>query len=180
MKPEGTTHNTNNITTTLQHHAATSSMGRQPTYKWKHKFRKTENQENKNKTGNGIHEEMTSTMMQQEASNITIDEQQPHLQKPWGHPLVGKAEGQIRLLLQNIGRIDMTNSGSIKLAAMRGFINQAGADIIAITKCNTAWTEAPHHLYQTEQTQYWWENAHWSLGHNKHKHFDSPYQPGRT
>jgi len=74
----------------------------------------------------------------------------------------------------------MTESGSIKLAAMQGFINQAGADIIAITKCNTAWKEAPHHLYLTEQTRYWWENAHWSLGHNKHEHFDSSYQPGGT
>jgi len=45
----------------------------------------------------------------------------------------------------------MTNSGSIKLGAMQGFINQAEVDIIALTECNTAWMEAPYHLYPAEQ-----------------------------
>ncbi len=61
----------------------------------------------------------------------------------------------MQVLLQNIGGINMTNSGSIKLAAMWGFINYAEIDIIALTECNTAWTEAPHHLYPMEQMCYW-------------------------
>jgi len=130
------------------------------------------------------HDQMANNgtiMTQQAASTTSRDEQPTHLQKPWGNTLIGKAKGQMRLLVQNIRGIDMTNSGSIKLGAMQGFITpQAEVDIIALMECNTAWMEAPHHLYPVEQMRYWWENAHWGIGHNKHEHFDSLYQPGGT
>ena len=59
-------------------------------------------------------------------------------QDQWGDNLTPKASGHLRFLLQNIGGIDLTPSGSIKLAALREFTNQASVDIVAITECNTA------------------------------------------
>jgi len=72
----------------------------------------------------------------------------------WGHQIQIKALVAIHILLQNIGGIDMMETGSIKLAAMRNFINEAEVDICAITKCNVNWKNAPKHLYPREQTCY--------------------------
>jgi len=96
-----------------------------------------------------------------------------------GNPIMAKLHGQIRLLLQNIGRINLTKPGSIKLMALHNFINYHKIDV-AITECNTAWTETPFHLYLTEQTRYWWENVQWSISHNTTKNYKCAYQPGGT
>jgi len=74
----------------------------------------------------------------------------------------------------------MMETGLIKLAAMRNFINKAEVDICAITKCNIDWKKAPTYLYLTKQTHYWWENNHWSVTNNHHKTNEVAYQPGRT
>jgi len=41
-----------------------------------------------------------------------------HLQQPWGDTLAPKPQGHNQLVLQNIGGIDMTLAGLIKLAAL--------------------------------------------------------------
>jgi len=74
----------------------------------------------------------------------------------------------------------MTETGSIKLAALQNYINEAQVDICATTKCNINWKQAPAHLYPTEQTQYWWENSQWGITHNTHKTNKVAYQPGGT
>jgi len=86
----------------------------------------------------------------------------------------------IRILLKNIGGIDMMETGSIKLAAMRNFINEVEVDICAITECNVDWKKAPKHLYPREQTCYWWENSHWSIANNHNETNEAAYQPGGT
>ena len=55
----------------------------------------------------------------------------------------------IRILLQNIGGINMTDTGSIKLAALRNFTKEVQVDICAIMECNVDWKHAPVHLYPT-------------------------------
>jgi len=83
--------------------------------------------------------------------------------------------------VQNIGRIDMHKSGSVKLTALRNFMVAAKVNISAITECNVAWNKTPMHLYPSEQPGTgWWESSHWSLGHNKQETNDAPYQPGGT
>jgi len=98
----------------------------------------------------------------------------------WGHQLQPKQPGTIRIILQNIGGIDMKDSGSIKLAVLQDFNKEAQADICAITECNVDWKKAPPHLHPKEQTRYWWESSHWSISHNILETNDTTYQPGGT
>jgi len=96
----------------------------------------------------------------------------------WGHMITPKEPSTIQILLQNISGINMTGTGSIKLAALQNYINEVQADICAITEWNVDWKQAPAHLYPTEQTRYWWENSQWSITHNTHKTNKTAYQPG--
>jgi len=98
----------------------------------------------------------------------------------WGHQIQTKALTTIHIVLQNIGGIDMMETGSIKLTAMRNFINKAAVDICTITECNINWKNAPKHLYSREQTCYWWENSHWSVASNHNETNKAAYQPGGT
>jgi len=99
----------------------------------------------------------------------------------WGHQLQPKQQGMIRIILQNIGGIDMMDSGSIKLAALQDFNKEAQADICTITECNVLdWKKAPSHLHLKEQMRYWWESSHWSISHNIQETNDALYQPGGT
>jgi len=98
----------------------------------------------------------------------------------WGHQIQTKALAAICILLQNIGGIDMMETGLIKLAAMQNFINEAEVDICVITKCNVDWKKAPKYLYPREQTRYWWENSHWSIANNHNETNEVAYQPGGT
>jgi len=52
----------------------------------------------------------------------------------WGDAIKPKESATIRLLVQTIGGIDMTDSGLIKLAAPRNFINENQVDICMITE----------------------------------------------
>ncbi len=74
----------------------------------------------------------------------------------------------------------MMETGLIKLAAMRNFINEAEVDICTITKCNVDWKKALNYLYMSEQTHYWWENSHWSVTNNHNETNEAAYQPGGT
>jgi len=99
---------------------------------------------------------------------------------PWGHQIQSKDKHTIQLLLQNIGGIDLTTTGSIKLAALRTFTQAMQVEICAITECNVNWNKAPQHLYPTKHMQYWWESSHWKVSHNTHKINDALYQLGGT
>jgi len=90
----------------------------------------------------------------------------------WGDEMQPKDIAMIRLLVQNIGGIDMTDSGSIKLAALRNFTNEH-----QITKCNMDWTKEPAHLQIAKQTCYWWESNQWSVSHNTHETNKAAFQP---
>jgi len=84
----------------------------------------------------------------------------------WGHEFTTKYPNTIRLLLQNMGGIDLKPEGSVKLAALHSFMQEAQVDIAALTECNVAWSLVDWDLYPSEQTKHWWENAHWSVTHN--------------
>jgi len=98
----------------------------------------------------------------------------------WGHQLNPKQPATIQIILQNIGGIDMTDSGSVKLAALWDFTKEAQEDICAIRECNVDWRHALAHLYPKEQTRYWWESSHWSISNNLQETNDAAYQPGGT
>jgi len=98
----------------------------------------------------------------------------------WGHQLDRKRPNTIRLLLQNIGGIDGKPKGSVKLAALREFMEANNVDIAALTECNVAWDKTDPDIWPPEQTKFWWENAHWSLTHNRKDPHAGPYQPGGT
>jgi len=85
-------------------------------------------------------------------SNECTMEKQNNLptQLHWGDEMQQKDAATIWLLVQNIGGIDMMESGSIKLAALRNFTNKHQIDICALTKCNTDWTKAPAHLHKCD------------------------------
>jgi len=68
----------------------------------------------------------------------------------WGHQLQPKQLATIQIILQNIGGINMTETGLIKLAALRDFTQEAQVDVCAITECNVDWRHAPAHLYPKE------------------------------
>jgi len=86
----------------------------------------------------------------------------------------------IRILLQNTGGIDHKPGGSVKLAALYEFMQEAHVDIAALMECNTAWNKCEYSELPSQQTKYWWENAHWSIGHNKQDPDSALYQPGGT
>jgi len=92
----------------------------------------------------------------------------------WGHKITTKASSTIKILLQNIGRIDLTNTGSIRLAALWDYTNKVQADICTITECNIDRKHAPVHLYPTEQTWHWWENSHWGITNNTQETNEAP------
>jgi len=98
----------------------------------------------------------------------------------WGHNLSKKGSNMIRILLQNTGGIDHKPGGSVKLAALYEFMQEAHVDIAALTECNTAWNKCEYSELPSQQTKYWWENAHWSIGHNKQDPDSALYQPGGT
>ncbi len=60
----------------------------------------------------------------------------------WSHSFSTKDPAMLCLLLQNIGDINLTDTGSIKLAALWTFAQAAQVDICAITECNMAWNKA--------------------------------------
>jgi len=72
----------------------------------------------------------------------------------------------------------MTDSCSIKLAALRDFTKEVQADICAIMECNVDWKHAPAHLYPKEQMRYWWD--HWSISNNIQETNKVAYQPSGT
>jgi len=72
-----------------------------------------------------------------------------------------KDASTIQLLVQNIGGIDMTETGSIKLATLRNYTQEHQIDFCTLTECNTDWAKAPAHLHIAEQTIYWWESNQW-------------------
>jgi len=101
-------------------------------------------------------------------------------QDRWGHTMSQKTPNTIRLLLQNVGGINLKPEGSIKLAAVHSFMQEAQVDVAALTECNVAWNLAERDLYPPEQTKCWWENAHWSIMHNKQEKYATTHQQGRT
>jgi len=58
-----------------------------------------------------------------------------------------KSPNTIRLLLQNVGGIDLKPEGSIKLASLHSFMQEAQVDVAALTECNVAWNLVEHDLY---------------------------------
>jgi len=99
-------------------------------------------------------------------------------QDSWGHHMCHKPPNTIRVLLQNIGGIDANHKGSVKLAALHEFMVEHQVDITAITECNVAWSQVDSELSPQEQTRFWWENAHWSVTHNRKDPDAAKYQPG--
>jgi len=91
-----------------------------------------------------------------------------------------KRSHTIRLLLQNIGGIDLHSGGSTKLAVLHTFMVESQVDLVALTECNAAWNHVPHELWPPVQTKGWWENAHWVLSHNRTDPDSAKYQPGGT
>jgi len=61
--------------------------------------------------------------------------------------------------------IDHKPGGSVKLAALYAYMEEAQVDIAALTKCNMAWDKINYALSLAQQTKYWWENAHWPVSH---------------
>jgi len=100
--------------------------------------------------------------------------------RTWSHQIQPKTPNTIRLILQNIGRIDLLETGSIKLAAIQSYTQVAQVDICTITECNVDWTKAPAHLYLAEQTRYWQEKSHWKVTNNTQETNNALYQPGGT
>jgi len=54
----------------------------------------------------------------------------------WGHAITTKQPNTIQLLLQNVWGIDLKPEGSVKLAALHSFMQEAQVDIAALTKNN--------------------------------------------
>jgi len=101
-------------------------------------------------------------------------------QDHWGHTMTKKTPNTIPLLLQNVGGIDLKSDGSIKLASLHSFMQEAQVDVTALTECNVAWNLAKRDLYPPEQTKFWWENAHWSITHNRQEKYATTHQRGGT
>jgi len=72
----------------------------------------------------------------------------------------------IQLILQNVGRLDLHPSGSVKLAVLHHFMSDHQVDIATLTKCNVAWNKVDYLLHPPTQTKFWWEMVHWVLSHN--------------
>jgi len=165
-------------TNTNQQHTTTTMMDIQITNR--HTTETTKNTKTRKSTATAPGLESTNTGLNPILINHQQDKTQMIKQAPWGHPLEPKETNRIRIVLQNIGGIDMTESGSIKLAALRSFLQEAQVDACALTECNVAWNKAPAHLYLAEQTRYWWEASQWSLAHNIQETNKVAYQPGGT
>jgi len=84
----------------------------------------------------------------------------------WGHILPSKTPSMIQLILQNVGRLDLHPSGSVKLAVLHHFMSDHQVDIATLTKCNVAWNKVDYLLHPPTQTKFWWEMVHWVLSHN--------------
>jgi len=70
----------------------------------------------------------------------------------WGHALAPKPPNTIRLILQNVGGINLKPEGLVKLAALCSFMQEAQVDIVALTECNVAWWLIDQDLLPTELT----------------------------
>ncbi len=77
----------------------------------------------------------------------------PH-EMPWGNQIQLKEMKTIKLLLQNIGGLDLASSGSIKLAVLRSFTQVHQLNVCILMECNVDWRKVPAHLYLAEQTKY--------------------------
>jgi len=110
----------------------------------------------------------------------STDDQSQQVTDSWGHQLSHKPANTIRILLQNIGGIDIHKHGLVKLAALHDFMVGHQVDIAAITEGNVAWSQVAQELWLPEQTRYWWENSHWSVTHNRWDPNAAKYQPGGT
>jgi len=146
----------------------------------KHTTETTKNTKTRKSTAIAPALESTNTGLNPTPINHQQDKTQTIKKPPWGHPLEPKETNQIRIMLQNIGGIDMTESRLIKLAALWSFLQEAQVDVCTLTKCNVAWNKVPAHLYPAKQTRYWWEASQWSLAHNIQETNEAAYQPGRT
>ncbi len=125
-------------------------------------------------------EDKTSQNINTKRANDTPIQHNPISQSDaiWGHALKTKEPNTIRIILQNTGGIDHRSGSSTKLSALHSFMQEWQVDIAALTECNAAWSKIDHSLYPSEQTKFWWENAHWSLTHNRQDQHAAPYQPG--
>ncbi len=85
-----------------------------------------------------------------EQTNDTNNQQASHTDTTmtWGNQLRPKDPNMIRIVLQNIGGINMVDNGSIKLATLHSFMHTAQVDICALMECNVAWNKAPSHFTQ--------------------------------
>jgi len=110
------------------------------------------------------------------APTVTEEDQRSR----WGNDFSGKPMHTIRILLQNVGGIDLTAGGSVKLAALHNFMQDHHVDIAALTECNVAWQLVDASFYPSEQTKYWWENSHWSITHNRQEIYPTKHQRGGT
>jgi len=96
----------------------------------------------------------------------------------WGHAIGPKNPNTIRLLLQNMGGIDLHPRGSVRLAALQDFMTMRQVDIAVMTECDSAWQHVDFKLWPQQQTKSWWENTHWSLTYNRQDPDAEAYQPG--
>jgi len=112
-------------------------------------------------------------------SKETIEKtNEPSERDQWGQEMGPKNPNSIRLVLQNVGGIDVHKQGSVKLAALQEFMMDNTVDIAALTECNAAWKQINPKLWPQEQTKFWWENSHWLLAYNRQDPDAAPYQPG--
>jgi len=120
------------------------------------------------------------TQPRQATKTPQVDRALLESESKWGDALSQKETNTIQILLQNTGGIDLKPSGSIKLSALHAFMQERQVNIAKITECNAAWSKIDHSLHPAEQTRFWWENAHWSIAHNRQDPHAAAYQPGGT
>jgi len=123
---------------------------------------------------------ISQTSMADSPMHMTSDPLHLQSEDTWGHKMQPKGSNIIRIILQNTGGIDHKPRGSVKLAALHAFMQEAQVDIAALTECNIAWDKIDYSLSPAQQTKYWWENTHWLISHNRKDPHSAPYQPGGT
>jgi len=91
----------------------------------------------------------TTIAMTMTLHRMDIVNDRPHEDR-WGHIFEPKATGYIQFLAQNIGGINLTSSGSIKLVALWEFTTHTSVDMVAIMECNAAWDNIKAQLHPAE------------------------------
>jgi len=91
-----------------------------------------------------------------------------------------KHHGNIRICFQNVGGLITETEGDLKLQVLLQFTQQQQIDVFGFAEHNTCWDLIHKNEQIIERTRGWWENAHWSISHNKRERHPIVHQPGGT